>query len=52
MNTVLPTLALIHVDGTSTVSKKRLVKRYDYYRSPISNVSIETAGTIDLDLRN
>lgn len=42
-------LALIHVDGTSAVSKKRLVTRYDYYRNPISNVSIETAGTIDLD---
>ena len=32
-------LALIHVDGTSAVSKKRLVKR----------VMIETAGTVDLD---
>ncbi|ASW42302.1 MAG: hypothetical protein GX895_15080 [Clostridiales bacterium] len=42
-------LALIHVDGTSAVSKKRLVIRYDYYKNPIRNVSIETAGTIDLD---
>lgn len=42
-------LALIHVDGTSAVSKKRLVKRYDYYKNPISKVYIETAGTIDLD---
>lgn len=42
-------LALIHVDGTSAVSKKRLVTRYDYYKNPIRNVSIETAGTIDLD---
>ncbi|GAA0086711.1 PH domain-containing protein [Clostridium sp. CTA-7] len=42
-------LALIHVDGTSAVSKKRLVTRYDYYKNPISRVSIETAGTIDLD---
>lgn len=42
-------LALIHVDGTSAVSKKRLVKRYDYYKNPISHVLIETAGTIDLD---
>jgi len=42
-------LALIHVDGTSAVSKKRLVTRYDYYRNPISNARIETAGTIDLD---
>lgn len=42
-------LALIHVDGTSAMSKKRTVKRYDYYRFPITNVTIETAGTIDLD---
>lgn len=42
-------LALIHVDGTSAVSKKRTVKRYDYYKSYFSNISIETAGTIDLD---
>lgn len=42
-------LALIHVDGTSAVSKKRLVKRYDYYKNPINHVFIETAGTIDLD---
>lgn len=42
-------LALIHVDGSSAVSKKRLVKRYDYYKNYISNVAIETAGTIDLD---
>lgn len=42
-------LAFIHVDGTSAVSKKRLVKRYDYYRTTITDVKIETAGTIDLD---
>lgn len=42
-------LALIHVDGTSAVSKKRLVKRFDYYRYNINHVSIETAGTVDLD---
>ncbi len=42
-------LALIHVDGTSAVSKKRLVKRYDYYKHTISGVAMETAGTIDLD---
>ncbi|MCF0148297.1 MAG: PH domain-containing protein [Clostridium sp.] len=42
-------LALIHVDGTSAVSKKRLVTRYDYYKNIIRNVAIETAGTIDLD---
>ena len=42
-------LALIHVDGTSAVSSKRLVKRYDYYKHTISHVMIETAGTVDLD---
>ena len=42
-------LALIHVDGTSAVSKKRLVKRYDYYKNYFSDITIETAGTIDLD---
>lgn len=42
-------LAFIHVDETATVSKKRFVARYDYYRNTIENVSIETAGTTDLD---
>ncbi|MDO4927105.1 MAG: PH domain-containing protein, partial [Turicibacter sp.] len=42
-------LALIHVDGTSAVSSKRLVKRYDYYKHEIKHVMIETAGTVDLD---
>ncbi|MGY4110249.1 PH domain-containing protein [Aeribacillus sp. SP014] len=42
--------ALIHVDGTSAVSKKRTLKRYDYYTHRISNVLLETAGTIDLDV--
>lgn len=43
-------LALIHVDGDSAVSKKRTLKRYDYKYSPIRNVFLETAGTIDLDV--
>lgn len=43
-------LALIHVDGDSAVSSKRNLKRYDYFSHEISNVSIETAGTIDLDI--
>jgi len=42
-------LALIHIDGASAMSKKRLVSRYDYYKNPITDVQIETAGTIDLD---
>ncbi|WP_127570623.1 PH domain-containing protein [Paenibacillus xylaniclasticus] len=43
-------LALIHLDGTSAVSKKRTLKRYSYATHPISNVSLETAGTVDLDV--
>lgn len=43
-------LALVHVDGTSAVSKKRTLKRYDYYNTPISMVVLETAGTIDRDV--
>jgi len=43
-------LALIHVDGESAVSSKRTIKRYDYVSHKFSHVSIETAGTIDLDI--
>ncbi|MFC4401593.1 PH domain-containing protein [Gracilibacillus xinjiangensis] len=42
--------AFIHLDGEKATSSKRNIFRYDYYRFPIKNVSIETAGTIDLDL--
>lgn len=43
-------LALIHVDGDSAISSKRSVKRYDYSSHKVSQVTIETAGTIDLDI--
>jgi hypothetical protein len=43
-------LALIHVDGDSAVSSKRSIKRYEYASHRISQVSIETAGTIDMDV--
>ena len=43
-------LALVHVDGESAVSSKRSIKRYDYASSQLSNVTIETAGTIDMDV--
>lgn len=43
-------LALLHLDGESAMSKKRVLKRYDYYKHQIENVMLETAGTIDLDL--
>ncbi|MFC0189356.1 PH domain-containing protein [Fictibacillus aquaticus] len=42
--------ALIHLDGTSAVSKKRTLRRYSYWENVISNVSLETAGTVDLDV--
>lgn len=42
--------ALIHVDGTSAMSKKRTLKRYSWARNPVGYVTMETAGTIDLDV--
>ncbi|RWZ52231.1 hypothetical protein EQV77_16165 [Halobacillus fulvus] len=42
--------ALIHLDGEKASSSKRNIYRFDYYQHPIQNVSVETAGTIDLDL--
>lgn len=42
--------ALIHLDGTSAVSKKRLLHRYNYTHHIIKNVKLETAGTLDMDI--
>ncbi|HEY9061367.1 MAG TPA: PH domain-containing protein [Pseudobacteroides sp.] len=42
--------ALIHVDGKSAISKKRMLRRYEYFLYPIRNVFLETAGTVDLDV--
>jgi hypothetical protein len=42
--------ALIHLDGTSATSKKRVLRRFDYSTHKISNVVLETAGTVDLDV--
>jgi uncharacterized protein YfkK (UPF0435 family) len=42
--------ALIHLDGTSATSKKRVLRRFDYSTHKISNVTLETAGTVDLDV--
>ncbi|TCJ01194.1 PH domain-containing protein [Cytobacillus praedii] len=42
--------ALIHLDGTSALSKKRSLKRYSYKEHTISDVMLETAGTVDLDV--
>lgn len=41
---------LTHVDGESAVSAKRTIKRYEYASHRISHVTIETAGTIDMDV--
>ncbi len=42
--------ALVHLDGTSATSKKRMLRRYNYSTNPVSNVMLETAGTIDMDV--
>lgn len=42
--------ALIHVDGTSATSKKRVLHRYDYQINHFSQIALETAGTVDLDV--
>ncbi|WP_262174098.1 PH domain-containing protein [Saccharococcus sp. Marseille-Q5394] len=43
-------LAVIHVDGDKAVSSKRVLKRYSYSKYQITNVFLETAGKIDLDV--
>lgn len=42
--------ALIHVDGLTAISKKRNLYRYEYFLNQITGVSLETAGTVDLDV--
>src|SRR5262245_41910666 len=41
---------LTHVDGESAVSSKRTIKRYEYGAHRFSRITIETAGTIDMDV--
>lgn len=43
-------LALIHVDGKSASSSKRTLRRYEYSHNKFTNVALETAGTVDLDV--
>ncbi len=43
-------LGVIHVDGDSAVSSKRTIKRYEFATDYVDNVTIETAGTIDMDI--
>ena len=47
---VFTNYGLIHVDGKSALEKKRLVKRYDFKYQKVSDVMLETAGMIDLDI--
>ena len=42
--------ALIHLDGTSAMSKKRMLRRHSYYANELSGVMLETAGTVDMDI--
>lgn len=43
-------LALIHVDGEKATSSKRTLNRYPYSQNKLSDVLLETAGKIDLDI--
>lgn len=43
-------LGLVHVDGANAVSKKRMLRRFNYVTNRVSNVMLETAGTVDLDV--
>ncbi|MBM6616480.1 PH domain-containing protein [Bacillus suaedaesalsae] len=43
-------IAFIHVDGENAVSSKRMLKRYPYSQHKVSNVLLETAGRLDLDI--
>ena len=43
-------LALIHVDGDSAVSSKRMIRRYEYASQRIGYVALETAGNLDMDV--
>lgn len=43
-------LAFIHLNGNLAISKKRMLNRYLYKHYSISDVRMETAGTVDLDV--
>ncbi|PWJ44275.1 PH domain-containing protein [Sediminitomix flava] len=42
--------ALIHLDGDSAMNSKRVLKRITYKSHTFSDVKLETAGNIDLDV--
>ncbi len=41
---------LVHLDGSSAMSKKRMLRNKPYASYPVSDVYLETAGTVDLDV--
>lgn len=41
--------AFWHLDGTSAISKRRLLKRFPYSQQAPHHILLETAGTLDLD---
>lgn len=43
-------LGLVHVDGESAVSSKRTIRRYEFASCEIESVTLETAGTLDMDV--
>ncbi|MDL4839782.1 PH domain-containing protein [Aquibacillus rhizosphaerae] len=43
-------LAFIHVDGENAISSKRTLNRFPYSQHKISDVLLETAGKVDLDI--
>ncbi|MFD1850826.1 PH domain-containing protein [Oceanobacillus bengalensis] len=43
-------IAFIHVDGENATSSKRTLKRFPYSQFKFSNVFLETAGRIDMDI--
>lgn len=47
---VFTNFGVIHVDGANAISKKRVVRRYDFYLYRVNQVTLETAGTVDLDI--
>lgn len=47
---VFTNFGVLHVDGANAMSKKRVVRRYDFYLYRVGEVTLETAGTVDLDI--
>lgn len=47
---VFTNYGMIHVDGSGAISKRKVVNRYEFNVYRLSNISIETAGHVDLDV--